>query len=49
MCQNLQRMGFVKLKLAHLTILVLKFGRDKNTETSAIFGHLDAYFMRCVL
>jgi len=49
MSQNLQKMVFVKLKLALLTILVLRFGQDKNMETSVIFGHLDACFMKCAL
>lgn len=36
-----------KLKLELHITQALKFGKDKNIQTNAIFGLLAAYYMKC--
>lgn len=39
---------YAKLKLELPIIQAPKYGKAKNMETNAIFGHSESYYMKCV-
>ncbi len=40
---------YAKLKLELPITRAPKYGKAKNMEINAIFGHLESYYMKCVL